>query len=133
MVAEDMDFQSLAPDPGLDVRTQTLLSRVMDAHLAILNTQHDVDPFYGRRVAADLSNAGLVDVQTEGRASMWRGGEPGGTLCMLTLAQMREAIVAAGEVTPSDVEEFIELCDGPRLSLLSPVTMAAWGRRPTDL
>lgn len=43
---------------------------------------------------------------------------------------LREAIATAGLATPADVDEIIKLCDQPRLSLVSPVTMGAWGHRP---
>jgi SAM-dependent methyltransferase len=130
LVAEELDFQSLAVAPGLDTRTRSLFSRVAEAHLAILSAQHGFDPFYGRRIAGDLSAAGLADVQAEGRTSMWRGGGPGGRMLKLTLLQLREAIVMAGLAAPADVDEIIKLCDQPRLSLVSPVTMGAWGHRP---
>ena len=131
LVAEDLDFQSLAVDPHLDARTRSVFSAVAEAHLAVLSAQHGFDPFYGRRVAGDLSAAGLVEVQAEGRASLWRGGGYGGRLFMLTLMQLRESIVAAGLVPSADVDESIKLCDESRLSLVSPLTMAAWGHRPT--
>ena len=130
LVVEELDFQSLAIDPHLDARTRSVFSAVADAHLAILSAQHGFDPFYGRRVAGDLSAAGLVDVQAEGRASLWHGGGYGGRLVMLTLMQLRESIVAAGLVSSADVDESIKLCEESRLSLVSPVTIAAWGHRP---
>ena len=130
LVAEELDFQSLAVDPHLDARTRSLFSTVADAHLAILSAQHGFDPFYGRRMARDLTAAGLVDVQAEGRTSMWHGGGQGGRVLKFTLVQLRESIVAAGLAASADVDEIIKLCDEPRLSLVAPVTMAAWGHRP---
>ena len=132
LVAEELDFQSLAVDPRLDARTRSVFSAVAEAHLAVLSARHGFDPFYGRRVAADLSAAGLAGVQAEGRASWWRGGGYGGRLFMLTLMQLRESIVAAGLVPSADVDESIKLCEESRLSLVSPVTMAAWGHRPAS-
>jgi hypothetical protein len=88
------------------------------------------DHGYGRRLEADLAAAGLEDVDGEGRASLWRGGGPGGRLCRLTFLQLREAMVAAG--TPAqDVDRAIALCDRPRLAIVSPLAMAAWGRAPS--
>lgn len=130
LVAEELDFQSLAPDPRLDAKTRSAFSAVMEAHHAILSARHGFDPFYGRRVAGDLPAAGLADVRAEGRASMWQGGGPGGRVLMLTLAQLRESIIAAGLAAPADIDEIITLCNQPRLSLVSPVVMAAWGHRP---
>lgn len=131
LVAEELDFQSLAADPRIDAGTRSVLSTVAEAHLAILSAEHGFDPFYGRRIQGDLAAAGLADVQAEGRASVWQGGGPGGGLFKLTLVQLRESMVAAGLAASADVEEIIKLCDEPRLSLISPVTMAAWGHRPS--
>jgi SAM-dependent methyltransferase len=132
LVAEELDFQSLAVDPHLDARARSVFSAVAEAHLAALSAQHGFDPFYGRRVAGDLAAAGLVDVQAEGRVSLWHGGGYGGRLFMLTLMQLRESIVAAGLAPSADVDESIKLCNQSRLSVVSPVTMAAWGYRPTS-
>jgi hypothetical protein len=49
----------------------------VDAHNAVLAEEHGFDPGYGRRVAGDLADAGLADVGSAGRASMWNGGEAG--------------------------------------------------------
>lgn len=133
LVAEEMDFQSLAADPRLDERMRSLFSRVVEAHHAVLSARHRFDPFFGRRVAGELSEAGLVEIHAEGRGAMWRGGEPGGTVWRLTLAQLREPITASGLVSSSEIDEVIEVCDDPRFGILSPLTMAAWGWRPGGL
>lgn len=131
LVAEELDFQSFAVDPRLDARTRSVFHSVAEeAHLAILSAQNGFDPFYGRRLAGDLTAAGLVDVQAEGRTYMWHGGAWGGRVLKLTLMQLRESMVAAGLATSADVDKVIKLCDEPRLSMVAPVTMAAWGHRP---
>ena len=130
LMAEEMDFVSIAPDPGVDPEAGALFSRAVQAHNAVLAEQHTFDPFYGRRVAGQLRQAGLVNLGSEGRASMWRGGEPGGTVWRLTFEQLREPMIASRLVTPGEVDRATELCDDPRLSFLSQITMAAWGQRP---
>lgn len=129
LVAEEMDFGSVAADPRLGPDACSMFSRVVEAHNSVLSAQHAFDPFYGRRLEGDLSDAGLVDVSSEGRAAMWRGGTAGGTAWLLAFVQLREAIVASGLVTPSELDDVIALCGDPRLSFLSQVTVAAWGRR----
>ena len=88
------------------------------------------DPFYGRRLVGDLEDAGLADGGCEGRASMWRGGQAGGTAWRLTLAQLREPMIESGLVSAADLDALIPLCDDPRFGIMSQITMAAWGRRP---
>jgi SAM-dependent methyltransferase len=132
LVAEEMDFASLAADPRIDAEDRGAFERAAAAHYAFLIDQHAFDPWYGRRVAGDLVDAGLADVDFAGRSSMWRAGEPGGHLWRLTLEQLRDPLAASGLVTTADVDRAIELCADPRFSVLSPTTMAAWGRRPAS-
>jgi SAM-dependent methyltransferase len=130
LIAEEMDFASFAPDPRLDDETRGLFSRVFDAHLGVLAERNVFDPRYGRRVAGALEEAGLAEVDSEGRTAMWRGGEPGGTVVGLTFVQLREPMLATGRVTAAEIDGAIALCRDPRLTFMSQVTMAAWGRRP---
>jgi 2-polyprenyl-3-methyl-5-hydroxy-6-metoxy-1,4-benzoquinol methylase len=132
LVAEELDFQSVALDPRLDEQTRSVVSRALEAHLAVLTARHGFDPSYGRRVTGHLEGAGLVDIQTEGRVTMWRGGEAGGRVLGLTFTQLREPIIASGLVSPGEIDGVIELCADDRFSLVSPVTMAAWGCRPRN-
>jgi SAM-dependent methyltransferase len=131
LVAEEMDFVSAVPDPRLSVESRVLIARAVQAHNAVLAQQHGFDPFYGRRLVGDLEDAGLTDIGGEGRAAVWRGGGPGGTIWRLTLAQLREPIIAAGIMTSADLDAIFALCDDPRLRVLSQITMAGWGRRPS--
>jgi SAM-dependent methyltransferase len=132
LVAEEMDFVSLVPDPRMAADSGALFARVAGAHDAVLTDQHSFDPSYGRRLAGDLADAGLVDLGSEGRVSMWHGAQTGGRVWRLTLEQLREPMVASGRVTESDVDAAIALCDDPSLSLMSQITMAAWGRRQPE-
>ena len=77
-----------------------------------------------------LAGAGLEDVACDGRVSMWRGAEVGGALWRLTVIQVREAMLASGLVTEADIEHVLALCDDPAFSSVSPIVMAARGRRP---
>jgi SAM-dependent methyltransferase len=130
LVAEEMDFVSVAPDPRVDERARAAFESSVAAHHAVLAARHTFDPHYGRRLAGDLAAAGLAEVEAEGRAAMWHGGQAGGLVWRLTFEQLREPMVASGLVSEKDVALAIVLCDDPRLTFLSQVTMAAWGRRP---
>ena len=88
------------------------------------------DHSYGRRLVGDLTDAGLVEIGCEGRASMWQGAGPGGAIWRLTLQQLREPLITSGRVTATEVDEAIALSGDPRFRVQSPITMAAWGRRP---
>jgi SAM-dependent methyltransferase len=123
LVAEEMDFGSVAPDPrheGAEV-----FARVAAAHEAVLAARHDFDPYYGRRLEGDLAAAGLVELDSDGRVALWRGGEPGGDIWRLTLVQLRDEMGVPGE----DIDRVLELCDDVTFRSVSPVVMAAWGQR----
>ena len=128
LVVEEMDFESLSGGPGLDEHERTLFARLVDVHNAVLIERHAYDPFYGRRVAYDMANANLLDVGCAGRVSVWKAGQPGGLVWQLTLAQLRQGMIETGQMTPEEIDTAMTLCNDPRLSLLSPITMAAWGR-----
>lgn len=131
LVSEEMDFVTVLPDPRLDARMQLMFSRVMAAHNTLLADQHAFDPLCGRRISGYLSDAGLVNVRSEGRVSMWQGGQPGGMVWRLTLIQLRGEMLATGLVGPSELDAVIELCSDPRLRFMSQVVMGAWGSRGT--
>jgi SAM-dependent methyltransferase len=123
LVAEEMDFGSVAPDPrhaGAEV-----FARVAAAHDVVLAERHDFDPYYGRCLEADLAAAGLAEVGSEGRAATWTGAGPGGDIWRLTLVQLRDEMDVPGE----DIDRVLELCDDPTFRSVSPVVMAAWGQR----
>jgi SAM-dependent methyltransferase len=131
LVAEELDFASAVPDPHMGADLCARFVRIVAAHHAVIADRHGFEPGYGRRVAGDLAAAGLMDAGCLGRASMWRGGEPGGEIWRLSLMQLREEIIASGLMEAADADAAIELCADPRLSTLSPVMVTAWGRRPS--
>jgi SAM-dependent methyltransferase len=131
LVAEELDFASAVPDPRMGAQRCVRFRRIVEAHHRIIAERHGFDTGYGRRLAGDLADAGLTDRGCLGRASMWRGGEPGGEIWRLSLEQLREGIVDSGLMDGAEADAAIELCSDPRFSTLSPIMMAAWGRRPS--
>jgi SAM-dependent methyltransferase len=130
LVAEELDFASAVPDPTMGDAACARFARLVRAHNAVLAERHGFDCTYGRRVAGDLEASGLTDGGAEGRASMWRGGEAGGLIWRLTIAQLRETMIADHLMGSADLDAAMALCAQARFSSLSPVMVAAWGRRP---
>ena len=128
LIAEEMDFVSVVPDPRMPGQTARAFARVAAAHNAVLADEHGFDPYYGRRVAGDLA-CELADVECEGRAAMWRGAEAGGAIWRLTLAQLRDEMVESGLATSGEIAAVVERSGDPEFSSVSPLVMAAWGRR----
>jgi SAM-dependent methyltransferase len=128
LLAEEMEFGAVAPDPRMGPENGDLLLAALRAHDVVLAQRSGFDPHYGRRLLGDLEAAGLTRTGTEGRATMWRSGEPGGRIWEQTLRQLRGPIVETGLLTAPQIDAAIALCaDG--LSSVSPVLMAAWGTR----
>jgi methyltransferase family protein len=86
----------------------------------------------GAGVTGDLATPGRPTSPGEGRVSMWRGGEAGGTVWRLTLTRLRDPMVASGLVTLADVDAVIALCHDSAFAFVSPIVMAARGRRPVS-
>jgi hypothetical protein len=89
------------------------------------------DPNYGRRLFGELQTAGLLEVGAEGRVYMIRGRHPSSVLPRFTIERVRAPIVASGAVTEAEVDEALALLDQQGVAVLSPVMVAAWGRRST--
>ena len=131
LVAEEMDFISMADNSRLEAALSARLTHMIGAFKSVLERGRLFDATFGRRLPAELEAAGLARVRAEGRVGIWRGGGAGGRLWRSTLDQYREVLTNSGLVNQEDIDSVIGLCDEPCLQLMSPVTMAAWGRRPS--
>jgi SAM-dependent methyltransferase len=90
-----------------------------------------VETEYGRRALADLGAVGLTDVQAEGRCPIVRGGSPlAADFLALTIEKLREPVLARGTVTPGEFERALAALRDPTITVVAPMTVAAWGRRP---
>ncbi len=130
LLVEEMDFASVATADAPDARSRAAFERVLEAHLEVLGRRSGFDARYGRRLPADMRDAGVADVGCEGRVALWRGGDAGMRVWRLTFVQLRAAMIASG-TSAADVDRAIDLCDDPAMSCLSPLVMAGWGRAPS--
>ena len=131
LVAEDIDFGTWAAVPGTDPAAGALWSRMVEAHNRFFAERGAV-PDYGRRLLGDLEAQQLGACEAEGRLAVWRGGpgSVGPTLVRLTFDQIGPALVGAGWATEQDLGDLYALLEDPAFRFISPVVMAAWGRRP---
>lgn len=88
------------------------------------------DPHLGRRLGTMLTTAGLRDVDAEGRVFTMRGGEASMEWYLLGLERGLPALLTAGIVEPELAERALAEARDPRLRLLSPLQVTAWGRKP---
>jgi 2-polyprenyl-3-methyl-5-hydroxy-6-metoxy-1,4-benzoquinol methylase len=105
--------------------------RVFTAAMAYLESTSSVEVEYGRRALSDLAAVGLVDVQAEGRCPIVRGGSPlAADFLRLTIEKLREPVLAGGAVTSREFAEAVKALQDPDITIVPPMTVAAWGRRP---
>jgi predicted O-methyltransferase YrrM len=121
---EDYDFSTAVSHPEIPEATKAL------AAVLEFMSRAGFDPAYGRKLSDELTDVGLEGVEAEGRLRVYRGGSPGTAFMRLSLESLRGAIVEAGLISDGEVERMLAHVDDPAVTFLSPVLVAAWGRRP---
>jgi SAM-dependent methyltransferase len=87
------------------------------------------DPNLGGRLPGLLAAAGLVDVDAEGTVFMMCGSAPSMEWYVLGLERALPALVRAGLVEEQLAVDGLAEARDPTCRLLSPLQMAAWGRK----
>lgn len=92
------------------------------------------DPHVGRRLPGLLRDAGLVDVEVDVHAGLWRRGDSHHGLLPHLVGLHRDRIVAHGCLTAVDVDLDLhaveEHLSRPDTIVLSWTLFQAWGRKP---
>jgi SAM-dependent methyltransferase len=125
LVLEDYSFEAAGVSPESE-----LLVRVTDAVLGFMSSA-GFDPECGRKLVHELEAAGLQDVGAEGRARVYRGGSPGTAFMKLSLESLRGALAEAGALSEADAGAALAAVDDPSNVFVSPLMIAAWGRKPS--
>jgi hypothetical protein len=73
---------------------------------------------------------GLQEVGGEGDFSVLRGGSPVAEFFTLTAEQMRERILASGDLSEARLDEALALLKSPDFWAFGGAGVAVWGRRP---
>ena len=125
LLIEEPDFMTIyGSGDSLAIR------RVFVAAMRHLESTCPVECEYGRRALADLAAVGLEDVRAEGRCPIVRGGTPlAGDFLRLTIEKLREPVLARGEVTPDEFSQALADLQDPNVTVVAPMTVAAWGVR----
>jgi SAM-dependent methyltransferase len=124
LVLEDYSFSAAGVDPDNE-----LLERVTEVVLDFM-AKAGFDSEYGRKLIRELESVGLEDVNAEGRARVSRGGTPGMAFMRLSLESLRGALVEAGALSDEEIERALTLVEDPDSLFVSPLMIAAWGRKP---
>ena len=106
------------------------LRHVVTAAMRHLEAICPVETEYGRRLLDDLDAAGLVDVEAEGRCPVLRGGSPPASdFLRLTLEKLSAPLLADGTVSQAEFDDAVAALENPAVTVVMPMTVAAWGRR----
>jgi SAM-dependent methyltransferase len=126
LVIEDVDYVSGVPVSDKGAREHQHSQSVRLDTFARAGVDHTL----GRRLPALLRGVGLVDVGNEGRAWVMEGGSAGARWFAQSLAHLRPRLVGPGLLSDGEIDRMLELFADPEWSALSPIVLAAWGRRP---
>ena len=128
LVVEDVDYVSAVPVSQMGAE---LHARTQAVRLDVF-TRAGIAHQLGRTLPARLRALGLELVGNEARAWVMEGGSPGAMWFKLSLDHLRPRLVGPGLLTDADIDQMLVLFDDPEWSALSPLIVAAWGRRPSD-
>jgi SAM-dependent methyltransferase len=123
IVIEDYDMRSFSwgnQEPELEASAQAIMAVMRGAGF---------EPEYGRRVVADLLDAGFTDVRGEGRALIIDGRSPGFAFFKLTFESIRHTAIDLGHLTAADADATAARLVDEDLQIFTPVMMAGIGRR----
>jgi SAM-dependent methyltransferase len=124
LLAEDFDWAIHGSTDGSAV--------VAKAYEVIISLLEGVgyQRHYGRTLLRRLERAGLEDTDGEARSYVLRGGSPGTAFDRYSILAHRDAILATGALTESELDETLRFLEDPVELVLTPVLFAAWGRKP---
>lgn len=125
VVAEDADFSTFEHQP-VPEPLATVCRTMQDAYAEM--SGHD--RYLGRRLVPMLRAAGLVDVDSDGHVFTMHGGRPSAEWYFLGIARAGPALVAAGMFDEDTLTTALAQARDPEFAVLSPIAVAAWGRRP---
>jgi SAM-dependent methyltransferase len=107
------------------------LQKARKAFFEFLSRSSGYNPDIGRQLPNLLEAANLRGVGATGRATLLRGGSQEVQLYKYELELAGAPIVAAGRITKADLATVLEIYDDPKFCMMSPMTITAWGRKPT--
>ncbi|MCH2173768.1 methyltransferase domain-containing protein [Myxococcota bacterium] len=127
VVVEDSDWSpvehSELPEPmGTVTRLMTLGTA----------TQRQWDPYFGRRLLREFETRGFVEMGLDGRVWAMSGGRDNCEWWVLAVEHSGPRFVEAGLLTPEQLEGAIAQAREPGFRMISPLSVAVWGRVPTE-
>jgi len=129
LLVEEFDHVSFLPVPDASGDTQEAWYDFMAAFAAIADTR-GLDLTYGRSLRPLLEARGMQDVTAQGATTCERGGAEGRGLLLLSVASMRDLLIATGHMDSTSVDRLIAALQDETFYWSSQVMVAATGRKP---
>ncbi len=125
LVVEDGAFASFAeqtlPEPYATVHRYVASGAISEWR----------DPEYGVKLPGRFRDLRAADIEIIGDVWSMRPGEPGGEWWFLALERAIPRLVEAGLVTPEDGDAALAQLRAPRFVMMSTVSIAVLGRKPS--
>ena len=127
LLMEDLDWLTAPvshPHSELHAKVITTVSKFMAAGSGY-------NPHFGRHLLAELNLLGLENLDSESRGGMMLAlPQVGWPPWELLITQFREKLVAMGALSQEEIESWLRLSRDGTTTSMSPLLIAAWGRRP---
>jgi SAM-dependent methyltransferase len=123
IVIEDYEFScfSLGNEPYLEATVRAIVGFMEQAGF---------DRSYGRRIVADLADAGFADIRGEGRTRIIDAHSLGFDFFKLSFESIRDTVVEAGALDKDDADATAARFADETMRIFTPIVMAGIGRRP---
>lgn len=118
--------------PDAPPAATSLFERVQRAMTCATATR-GMDVAWGDQLHRRMRAAGLVDVEASGACFRFAGGSQGAALWTLNVEQLRGALLDTGGLNEAELVRYKAILEDPRITWLTPLVVATWGRRPARM
>ena len=127
IVLEEFDVFAMFPDSSLHPVQPQL--KMPQAFYEVM-TSRGVEMRYGRRLAHELGQRGLINIGAEASMSIWHGNSPGTNMFKLSFEELADSILRSGLVSEAEFEADLKRLAQQDFQMLSPAMWTAWGQVP---
>jgi SAM-dependent methyltransferase len=126
LVLESNDWGALPP---IGTGAPLMLRKVREEFFDFSGQLRGYNPDIGRQLVGILETRGLESVGATGRSVLLRGKSPDIQLYKYELEMVGAQMIGAGRLTEMDLAAVLKIYDDPKLCMMSPMTITAWGRK----
>ena len=131
ILLEEPDHLTTIADPEATPAAQALFNKVLATQQEAFR-QRGQDVHIGNRLLGILRAGGFDSLGVEGRTRVFQGGSPEVEFHRLTYRQLRDLILASGNVSAGEFDQFMALLDDKSFAFRFFLVMSAWGRKPVN-